>query len=96
MTQHLPSIICSLAGVLTALTAGVIDHRTGRIPNTLTLGSLLCGLLVRGLVSQGEGILAAVSGAALVAAPPLVLYIATRGNGIGGGDVKILIDPKRL
>jgi prepilin peptidase CpaA len=77
------------AAVFVALlvAAGWLDLRTRRIPNSLTLGLLLAGLLLRsfeGFGSLGTGLLGAGLGLALA----VVLF----GVGaLGGGDGKLLI-----
>lgn len=77
------------SAVLVALvaTAAWIDLRSRRIPNRLTLGILLCGLLLR--VLEGLGPLAqGLLGAGLGLAIAVVLF----GLGaVGGGDGKLLI-----
>jgi prepilin peptidase CpaA len=72
-------------GILVA--AAFLDVRTGRIPNTLTLGGLIAGLLLRafeGIEPLAHGVLGA--GLALLIALP---FFALRA--LGGGDVKLLI-----
>lgn len=87
--------IFTLALAVTAIGA-VYDWRTGRIPNWLTLGALLVGLVghaVLGFMQTGTAMGAirslglSVLGAAACAAVPLLLY---RMDAIGGGDVKML------
>jgi len=83
---HLP---LSLA-IATALLLGATDFRTGRMPNVITLGSLAGALLVRFLVEGGGGLTSAILGLAVVVAGPAALFVLSRGNAIGGGDVKAL------
>lgn len=79
---------------LVVAVAALIDLRTGRIPNWLTLGGIAVGLLGHGaiaLASDGPrgaalSVGTALLGAALGAAGPLVLY---RLHALGGGDVKL-------
>jgi prepilin peptidase CpaA len=76
-------------GVFVAIltTAAYLDVRTGRIPNFLTLGGLILGLLLRapaGIDGMAHGVLGA--GLALLVALP---FFAVRA--LGGGDTKLLI-----
>lgn len=75
---------------LTTLLLGVADARTGRMPNALTLGSLVLAIVVRVALEGPAEIAGALAGAAATAAVPLLFYIGTRGRAIGGGDVKAL------
>ncbi len=75
------------AFVAILVAAAVLDLRTGRIPNKLTLGGLIAGLLLRafdGIEPLAHGVLGA--GLALLIALP---FFAVRA--LGGGDVKLLI-----
>lgn len=91
MAQTLSFIV--LCPVL--LAAAVVDVRTGRVPNWLTLPAILIGLLLHagaGLAEGGWGGLQeglAASGLGLLAAfvPFAVIFFA---GGIGGGDVKLM------
>ncbi|HUR88797.1 MAG TPA: A24 family peptidase [Ramlibacter sp.] len=69
------------------VTAAVIDWRTSRIPNWLTAGGMLAGMLLS-LLPQGVGFVHAVLGAgsALALLIPLWLLRTT-----GAGDVKLLV-----
>lgn len=71
------------------LTAAWSDARTGRIPNLLTLPVLPLGLLLGALDSGLLGLGSALLGACLCLAVPYVLFRASRGTAIGGGDVKL-------
>jgi prepilin peptidase CpaA len=84
-----------LAAVLVTALAALLDWRTGRIPNWLTLGSLAAapiahgafGLAGGGWSAAGEALGLSLLGVIVCSIVPLVLY---RGNAIGGGDVKLL------
>jgi prepilin peptidase CpaA len=80
-------VLSSAALVALVATAAWTDLRSRRIPNRLTLGILLCGLLLRAL--EGPGPLAqGLLGAGLGLAIAVVLF----GLGaVGGGDGKLLI-----
>jgi prepilin peptidase CpaA len=75
--------------VFTALVgyAGWIDLRTRRIPNWLTLGILLLGLVLKAAAGLG-----ALASGAIGAALGLALAVVLFGLGaVGGGDGKLLI-----
>lgn len=74
-----------------ALAAGVLDARTGRIPNGLTLPALVAAPVVRFALEGPSGALAALLGLLLVGVVPSILYVGSGGRGIGGGDVKLLV-----
>lgn len=77
--------------VLTTVTtaAAVIDLRSGRIPNWLTIPSLVIGLGVQlarwGVAGLGVGLL----GALVCTVVPGLLRAASKGQAIGGGDLKL-------
>ncbi len=80
-------VLTSVALVGLVAVAAWTDLRSRRIPNRLTLGILVCGLVLRaleGLAPLAEGVL----GAGLGLAIAVVLF----GLGaVGGGDGKLLI-----
>jgi prepilin peptidase CpaA len=79
--------VTSGAFVAILLLAAGLDVRSGRIPNPLTLGGLMLGLLLRalgGVDALAHGLLGA--GLALLLALP---FFAVRA--LGGGDVKLLV-----
>lgn len=82
----LNSLIPVLATAL-SLAACVVDVRTRRIPNVLTLGAALAGLLVQIALHGSDGALAAASGWLVGALLFLPLFAL---GGMGGGDVKLL------
>lgn len=86
MDSWLPWVVAT--GV--AIAAGVLDGRTGRIPNGLTLPSLVAAPIFRFVFEGPGGVFAAGLGMLLVGVVPLTVYIGTSGRGIGGGDVKLL------
>lgn len=77
----------SVTVILIALVACVFDVRTRRIPNALTFGSALAGLLFHRLADGPEGVLVA-AGGWLVGLFLFLPFFALRG--MGGGDVKLL------
>ena len=76
---------------LTALVIGalacVTDLRSARIPNALTFGAVVAGVLFHLLAPQGQG--AAVAGAGLVAGL-LVFFPFFALGALGAGDVKLM------
>lgn len=87
MLSTAPLVLALFVLAMTAV-AAVTDLRTGLIPNALTLGGL-AALFVAQLLSAGltTGAVTALSGLALAAFVPLLLYLA---GGLGGGDLKLL------
>jgi Flp pilus assembly protein protease CpaA len=83
---HLP-LICAL---FTTITVGLIDYRTGRMPNSITISSVVGALLLRSIFEGLPGLCAAGLGAGVVGGIPFLLFFTTRGRAIGGGDVKAL------
>jgi len=82
MTATLPALTAA-AG---AIAGGIVDARTGFIPNALTRASLATALVLALL--RGDGVVAA-AGASCCGGAILFLHVATRGRGIGLGDVKL-------
>jgi prepilin peptidase CpaA len=68
------------------IAAAVIDWRTYRIPNWLTVGGMVCGLLVN-VAPGGAGILSALGGLAIGLAVLLPMYVL---RVMGAGDVKLM------
>jgi prepilin peptidase CpaA len=73
--------------LIVALVAAVLDARTGRIPNALTMPVFLAGLLWSTYVGGATGLLSALGSAALLCFPCLILFLFAGG---GAGDVKLL------
>jgi prepilin peptidase CpaA len=89
MAGILSSLI--VAGVvLLAFGAAVIDGRTGRIPNWLTLPSMGFGLVVNGIAHGPGGAGLSLFGLILCALVPWLLFQRSGGQAIGGGDVKLV------
>ncbi|HEX3468900.1 MAG TPA: A24 family peptidase [Candidatus Elarobacter sp.] len=78
-----PAAVASLCG---ALLAGSVDARTGRIPDRLTRPTAAAALTVA--AATGSAV-AAWWGALAAGGSLLLLYAATRGRGLGFGDVKL-------
>lgn len=74
-----------VSALAVAALAAFIDWKTGFIPNTLTLGALLVGLVEQALVGT---LPTGLGGAALAAVVPIVLH---RSGALGGGDVKLFV-----
>ncbi|HKO48578.1 MAG TPA: A24 family peptidase [Polyangiaceae bacterium] len=88
-------MVCSfptfVVGVVIAVSCGaaVVDARTGRIPNWLTLPAMLCGLVGHGIAHGRSALGLSLLGLFLTAFVPWALYQGSRGQAIGGGDVKL-------
>jgi prepilin peptidase CpaA len=78
----IPTIVMAISAV-----ACIVDVRTRRIPNVLTFGAALGGLLIQITFYGVNGALAA-TGGWLVGTLLLLPFFALRG--LGGGDVKLL------
>jgi prepilin peptidase CpaA len=79
-----------LIGTVLAITgvAAIIDHRTGHIPNWLTLPILVAAPVFYGFASGGHAAALSLLGAVLVGVIPFLVY---RSGGLGGGDVKLFM-----
>lgn len=80
-----------IVGVLVAVSFGaaVIDGRTGRIPNWLTVPSMVFGLVAHGLAHGSAALGLSFLGLFLTASVPWVFFHGSGGRAIGGGDVKL-------
>ena len=81
-------LIPLIAAGLTLALAGGWDLKTGRIPNFITLGSLLLAFIEL-LIDPGRA-LASFCGFFALTLIPLLLFYHSKGRGIGGGDIKLL------
>lgn len=72
------------AGV--ASVAAVVDHRTGKIPNWLTLPVLLAGPIFWYAAHGSMGLAASFGGMLVCGLPPFIAY---RAGGMPGGDLKL-------
>lgn len=79
-------IECLLFSALLVLT--VIDWRTYEIPVGINIFILVLGILAT--IIDLEHILSHIIGAVCVSGFLAILYYATKGRGIGGGDVKLM------
>lgn len=70
-----------------ALVACVTDVRNRRIPNTLTFGAALAGILFHGMTGHASGLYHSLGGWFVGAA---VFFVPFALGGLGGGDVKLL------
>ena len=77
------------AAVLVSLCAALMDARTGRIPNLLTLPTAVLGVVLHGWLGGREGAAASLFGLLAAGGIPWLLHRGTKGAGIGGGDVKL-------
>lgn len=78
-----------LEGILLGIvaTAAVIDLRTRRIPNWLTLSAILLGLILQGITSGLHGLILALLGLLVGAG---LFFIPFALGGMGPGDVKLM------
>ena len=81
------NVIVSASALLIGAVACATDVRTRRIPNVLTLGAALAGVVFHTMTSGMDGALAA--GGGWVVGLLLFLPFFALG-GMGGGDVKLL------
>lgn len=82
------SILPTLA-LIVAIVAATTDLRHGRIPNQLTFPTMLIAVVGHGISRGAAGMLESAIGLVVCAAVPGVVYKASRGRGIGGGDLKL-------
>src|SRR5690606_1381910 len=82
-------VLSSSAVIVVSLIASVMDARTGRIPNWLTLPAAALGVALGAIRGGGSGVIASLIGLLVAAVIPWALHRATRGRAIGGGDVKL-------
>ena len=75
------------AVIAIALVACVTDLRSQRIPNILTFGGALAGVVFHTMIGAGEGFLSSVSGWAVGVA---VFMLPFALGGMGAGDVKLV------
>jgi prepilin peptidase CpaA len=85
--MHATQIIIWVLALALTLSAAVLDWRSRRIPNWLTVPGLLLGVTVHTVLSGWHGTLFALEGAGLglVILLPLVLL-----RGLGAGDWKLM------
>ena len=88
MIQCLWNIICSILLILVLLNVSVTDIRYFRIPKSsyvilLILGYINAVLLHKQWIDCIFGFLSVSFGL-------IMIYIVTKGNGIGGGDIKLM------
>lgn len=75
--------------LLVASTAAATDLRSGRIPNWLTFSAVPIGVGLHALNNGVAGLLESLIAVVVCMAVPGVVYKASQGNGIGGGDIKL-------
>jgi prepilin peptidase CpaA len=75
--------------VLVGCAAAITDLRSGRMPNILTLPAMVVGLILQGACRGAAGLLESAVGMLICGAVPGIVYKASQGRGIGGGDIKL-------
>jgi prepilin peptidase CpaA len=88
MSLSFPVLIVGVV-VAVSLCAAVIDGRTGRIPNWLTLPAVVFGLVAHGVVGGSTALGLSFLGLFLTAFVPWAFFQGSSGRAIGGGDVKL-------
>jgi prepilin peptidase CpaA len=76
-----------VVAVVIGVTACVTDVRWRKVPNWLTLGAVLAGLMAHAVAPGGQGLAAATVGLAVGLA---VFFPFFALGGMGGGDVKLM------
>jgi prepilin peptidase CpaA len=79
--------LISASAALAATLAALLDARSRRIPNWLTGGTVVAGLLIHTWQGGSSGIVVSLAGAALGFAILIPLYAL---HAMGAGDVKLL------
>ena len=74
-------------GISVAAAAAIVDMRTGRIPNMLTVLGMTAGLVGGAIFGGLQGVMMAIGGGLAASIVPLLLF---RAGAMGGGDVKLL------
>jgi prepilin peptidase CpaA len=85
MTITNPAITVPLLAMLAAAT--VLDFREHRVPNGLTVGGALVGLLAQSTLPAGGGLVFGVLGLVVCLLSFLPFYV---GGGMAAGDVKLM------
>jgi prepilin peptidase CpaA len=83
-------VVCVAVSVVASAVAAYTDFRTGQIPNWLTYGAALVGLVLQAVGPEGvvRGLLSAVAGMAVCGLMPFLLW---RKGALGGGDLKLFV-----
>lgn len=77
----------ALAALCVSIAGASIDMKSAKIPNWLTGGGLVAGLVLRACLTSWAGLEAGLSGALLGGG---ILFLPFVVKGIGGGDVKLM------
>jgi len=88
MSFSLPVFVCGVT-VAVSVAAAVIDARSGRIPNWLSLPAAVFGLVVHGAGYGATALGFSFLGLIVTGFVPWALYQGSQGQAIGGGDVKL-------
>lgn len=85
--MNLPPLLLQIVLALTAGAAAISDLRSRSIPNWLTLGGFLAGIVAQIALGGWEGAKAAALGLGLAMLVYLPLFVL---RAMGGGDVKLM------
>ena len=83
--RHLAYLVPILAAAV-AVTAGIIDAGSRRIPNWLTYSAMIAGLTIQTILYGWRGLLLGLGGAALFGGVFLIFHLL---RAMGAGDVKL-------
>jgi prepilin peptidase CpaA len=83
--MHLAQFIPITAAIV-AVTAGITDARSRRIPNRLTYAAMIAGLTLETVVYGWRGLLLGLGGGVLFGGVLLLFYLV---RAMGAGDVKL-------
>lgn len=89
---HAPGASLAHGVLFTALVVGTItDLRARRLPNALTFAAALCGFVLHAAFGGGAGLLASFTSFLLCFAVGFGVYSLWGGQGLGAGDIKMVM-----
>ena len=83
-----------LITIVICFLCGISDYRTRKIPNVITLPSIILGFILNTVLSfyygfGWSGLLSSILGFAIGFGFFLIFYLISHGKGMGAGDVKL-------
>jgi prepilin peptidase CpaA len=87
MAKPSPEFVFLLAALLCAAISAVYDVRSRRIPNFITLPSMVVGILLHGMLGGWRQSASAAAAGLICGLMFLLFYLA---GGVGAGDVKLM------